>query len=174
MMNEMELGRLATVAFFAKHPGWHSIQSDPETQQVAKSLVVAGFLESNEHEQYRYTGNTFVNTSYPDVFMMNGLTWIRTRWDDIFHIANQGNYVWLDTKTMEILEQGDVDKCKERSARNFYASEHQTRLSEFNHEECIEEIHRIYGEDIARKMDAEISSDIPEVHPAYPENRKTT
>ena len=52
---------VATIAFFAKYPGWHSIAKDVDTKRAVSWLTSEGFLEVNAFNQARYTGKVFVN-----------------------------------------------------------------------------------------------------------------
>jgi hypothetical protein len=49
--------QLATLAFYARHPGWHSYKKCMAPTVAA--LVRKGFLEVNEFEQARHTGKVF-------------------------------------------------------------------------------------------------------------------
>ena len=49
--------QLATLAFYAANPGWHSF--NPEMKPQIKSLVAKGFLKVNEFNQARFTGKVF-------------------------------------------------------------------------------------------------------------------
>jgi hypothetical protein len=49
--------QLATLAFFARHTGWHSYRKI--MKKTVLSLVRKGFLEVNEFEQARFTGKVF-------------------------------------------------------------------------------------------------------------------
>ena len=51
---------LATLAFYAKYPGWYSYDYRHRgTVNAIKSLVKRGYLEVNEFHQAKYTGKTF-------------------------------------------------------------------------------------------------------------------
>lgn len=51
---------LATLAFFAKHPGWHSFSPTPAQTRAVKRLEREGFLDVAGY-QARFTGKVFVN-----------------------------------------------------------------------------------------------------------------
>jgi len=52
--------QLATLAFFAKNQGWHSIDAhDQNTRRAVEQLVRAGYLQGNAYGQYRHTGKVF-------------------------------------------------------------------------------------------------------------------
>jgi hypothetical protein len=59
----------------------------------------------------------------------------------------------------------ESQKMKEtiEKAHEFYASEHETYGIHFSHDECIEEIYRIYGKLAAREVNNQIALDIPEL-----------
>jgi hypothetical protein len=48
-------------------------------------------------------------------------------------------------------------------AHDFYASEHVEYGMSFDHAECVEDVHRIYGFDIAKELNNSIATDIPEL-----------
>jgi len=52
---------------------------------------------------------------------------------------------------------------KIQEAHFFYADEHANHGTEFSHSECIEDIHRIYGSEIARIVNNSIATDMPEL-----------
>jgi len=49
--------QLATLAFYARYPGWHSYSKI--MKKTVTSLARKGFLEVNEFEQARFTGKVF-------------------------------------------------------------------------------------------------------------------
>ena len=55
----------------------------------------------------------------------------------------------------------DINKIQE--AHDFYSDEHANYGMEFSHSECIEDIHRIYGSDVARVVNNIIATDMPEL-----------
>ena len=54
-------------------------------------------------------------------------------------------------------------KTKIEQAHEFYAQEHSEYRMNFDHAECIKDIKRIYGLEVAREGNNEIASDIPEL-----------
>jgi hypothetical protein len=50
--------QLATLAFYARYPGWHTFHKTM-TRQI-RALVGKGFLEMNEFKQARFTDKTHV------------------------------------------------------------------------------------------------------------------
>ncbi len=55
---------VATMAFFAKHKGWHEITNDIDTKRAVSWLVSEGFLSINSFNQAKHTGKTFINYGY--------------------------------------------------------------------------------------------------------------
>ena len=51
---------VATIAFFAKYPGWHDFAQDDDTMKAIKWLVNHRYLEKNHFNQARFTGKTFI------------------------------------------------------------------------------------------------------------------
>ena len=54
-------------------------------------------------------------------------------------------------------------KTKTEQAHEFYSLEHQKYTMRFDHAECIEDIHRIYGPKVAKEVNNDIARDIPEL-----------
>jgi hypothetical protein len=54
-------------------------------------------------------------------------------------------------------------KTKTEQAHEFYAQEHSEYRMHFDHSECIEDIHRIYGPQVAAAVNNDIARDIPEL-----------
>jgi hypothetical protein len=52
---------VATMAFYAKYPGWHSIADDTNTKRAVSWLKSEGFLETNSFNQARHTGKVFAS-----------------------------------------------------------------------------------------------------------------
>lgn len=55
----------------------------------------------------------------------------------------------------------DINKIQE--AHNFYSDEHANYGMDFSHSDCIEDIYRIYGSDVARVVNNIIATDMPEL-----------
>jgi len=56
-----------------------------------------------------------------------------------------------------------MSNTKTEQAHEFYAREHSEYGMYFNHVECIEDIHRIYGPKVAAAVNNDIARDIPEL-----------
>ena len=54
-------------------------------------------------------------------------------------------------------------KTKTEKAHEFYAQEHSKYRMRFDHVECIEDIHRMYGPKVATNVNNDIARDIPEL-----------
>jgi hypothetical protein len=54
-------------------------------------------------------------------------------------------------------------KTKIEQAHEFYAQEHSEYRMHFDHAECIEDIHRIYGPHVATAVNNDIARNIPEL-----------
>jgi len=54
-------------------------------------------------------------------------------------------------------------KTKIEQAHEFYAQEHSAYGMHFDHVECIEDIHRMYGPKVATVVNNDIARDIPEL-----------
>ena len=54
-------------------------------------------------------------------------------------------------------------KTKIEKAHEFYAEEHSEYGMYFDHNGCVEDIHRMYGSDLADLVNNEIARDIPEL-----------
>jgi len=57
----------------------------------------------------------------------------------------------------------NAQENKLSEAHEFYAAEHTKYRLHFDHEGCIEDIHRIYGNAIATAVHNAIATDIPEL-----------
>jgi hypothetical protein len=54
-------------------------------------------------------------------------------------------------------------KTKTEQAHEFYAKEHSEYRMNFDHAECIKDIKRIYGLEVATSVNNSIARDIPEL-----------
>ena len=54
-------------------------------------------------------------------------------------------------------------KTKTEQAHEFYSLEHEKYTMQFDHEECIADIQRIYGLEAAKSVNNDIARDIPEL-----------
>jgi len=52
---------------------------------------------------------------------------------------------------------------KIKEAHEFYANEHGEHGMQLSHSDCIEDIHRMHGEDVARIVNNKIATDMPEL-----------
>jgi hypothetical protein len=50
-----------------------------------------------------------------------------------------------------------------RSAHSYYAQKHEKHGMQFDHCVCVEDIHEMFGEEIAKEVNNSIASDIPEL-----------
>jgi len=48
-------------------------------------------------------------------------------------------------------------------AHEYYSDQHEKYTMDFDHAECIEEIHAMFGREIAKEINNEIVTDIPEL-----------
>ena len=48
-------------------------------------------------------------------------------------------------------------------AHQYYSDQHEKYTMGFDHAECIEEIHAMFGREIAKEVNNEIATDIPEL-----------
>ena len=56
-----------------------------------------------------------------------------------------------------------MSNTKTEQAHEFYAQEHSKYRMHFDHAECIEDIHRMYGPKVATAVNNDIARDIPEL-----------
>jgi hypothetical protein len=54
-------------------------------------------------------------------------------------------------------------ETKIEQAHEFYTKEHSEYRMHFDHSECIEDIHRIYGPKVAAAVNNDIARDIPDL-----------